>query len=257
MPAQLLSPVQLVCDPRFLCPWDFPGKNPGAGYHFLLQSSIAGSFKSKWKQPSCVTPGGQVSFVLLIHVTLWSHLHVGFAFREPPHLTRHKGTLQRGYRHLGAWCPAGPGGYCLHQPGTAYKRLHARAGVGAAAGRDAISLWKGPLLWIWTNLNSTGTEGLCEMCLWNSCDRYPRKACVYKWECVRRRTLRGLLGAPFLTLISTYSRSLTGELGANIYIQTVLGPLMEGSFTRSVHCKYIHQTMLLHREGTIKTRFKC
>ena len=92
MPAQLLSPVQLVCDPRFLCPWDFPGKNPGAGYHFLLQSSIVGSFKSKWKQPSCVTPGGQVSFVLLIHVTLWSHLHVGFAFREPPHLIRHKGT---------------------------------------------------------------------------------------------------------------------------------------------------------------------
>lgn len=101
-----------------------------------------------------------------------------------------------------------------------------------------------------------GTEGLCEVCLWNSCDRYPCKACVYKWECVRRRALRGVLGAPFLTLINTYSRSLTGELGANIYIQTVLGPLMEASFTRSVSCKYIHQTMLLHREGTIKTQFK-
>ena len=22
---------------RLLCPWDFPGKNTGAGYHFLLQ----------------------------------------------------------------------------------------------------------------------------------------------------------------------------------------------------------------------------
>ena len=22
---------------RLLCPWDFPGKNPGAGCHFLLQ----------------------------------------------------------------------------------------------------------------------------------------------------------------------------------------------------------------------------
>lgn len=35
----------------------------------------------------------------------------------------------------------------------------------------------------------------------------------------------GVLGAPFLTLINTYSRSLTGELGANIYIQTVWAPL--------------------------------
>ena len=25
---------------RLLCPWDFPGKNPGVGCHFLLQSSI-------------------------------------------------------------------------------------------------------------------------------------------------------------------------------------------------------------------------
>ena len=125
-----------------------------------------------------------------------------------------------------------------------------------AAGRPAISLWKEALLCIWTNLNGTGTEGLCEMCLWNSCDRYPCKACVYKWECVRRRALRGLLGAPFLTLINTYSQSLTGELEANICIQTVLGPLTEGSFTRSVRCKYIHQTMLLHREGAIKTHFR-
>ena len=23
--------------PRFLCPWDFSGKNTGVGYHFLLQ----------------------------------------------------------------------------------------------------------------------------------------------------------------------------------------------------------------------------
>ena len=125
-----------------------------------------------------------------------------------------------------------------------------------AAGRPAISLWKEALLRIWTNLNGTGTEGLCEMRLWNSCDRYPCKACVYKWECVRRRALRGLLGAPFLTLINTYSQSLTGELEANICIQTVLGPLTEGSFTWSVRCKYIHQTMLLHREGAIKTHFR-
>ena len=39
---QLLSPVQLSAAPwtvaaRFLCPWDFPGKNTGVGCHFLLQ----------------------------------------------------------------------------------------------------------------------------------------------------------------------------------------------------------------------------
>ena len=38
-----LSHVQLFATPwtiqptRLLCPWDFPGKNTGAGCHFLLQ----------------------------------------------------------------------------------------------------------------------------------------------------------------------------------------------------------------------------
>ena len=26
-----------LCDPRLLCPWDFPGKNTGVGCHALLQ----------------------------------------------------------------------------------------------------------------------------------------------------------------------------------------------------------------------------
>ena len=26
-----------LCDPWLLCPWNFPGKNTGVGYHFLLQ----------------------------------------------------------------------------------------------------------------------------------------------------------------------------------------------------------------------------
>ena len=40
---QSLSHVQLFCDPpgrqptSLLCPWDFPGKNTGAGCHLLLQ----------------------------------------------------------------------------------------------------------------------------------------------------------------------------------------------------------------------------
>ena len=25
---------------RFRCPWDFPGKNTGVGYHFLLQGDL-------------------------------------------------------------------------------------------------------------------------------------------------------------------------------------------------------------------------
>lgn len=109
-----------------------------------------------------------------------------------------------------------------------------------AARRPAISLWKEALLCIWTNLNGTGTEGLCEMCLWNSCDRYPCKACVYKWECVRRRALRGLLGAPFLTLINTYSRSLTGIGGEHLYSNCVGSPY--GRFFHSVCSLQIHSS---------------
>ena len=38
----VLSHIQLVVTPRtiahrFLCAWNFPGKNTGVGYHFLLQ----------------------------------------------------------------------------------------------------------------------------------------------------------------------------------------------------------------------------
>lgn len=52
-----------------------------------------------------------------------------------------------------------------------------------------------------------------------------------------------------------YSRSITNR-GArtDIYIQTALGPLTEGSFIWPVCHKYICQTML-HRDGTVKTHF--
>ena len=39
-----------LCDPRLLCPWDFPGKNTEVGCHFLLQGikptspTLAGRF---------------------------------------------------------------------------------------------------------------------------------------------------------------------------------------------------------------------
>ena len=44
--AQWLGHVQLFATPRtvamdrLLCPWDFPGKNTGVGYHFLLQATF-------------------------------------------------------------------------------------------------------------------------------------------------------------------------------------------------------------------------
>ena len=36
---------------RLLCPWDFPGKNTGVGYHFLLQGIFLtqGSNQSLWR----------------------------------------------------------------------------------------------------------------------------------------------------------------------------------------------------------------
>ena len=39
MPAQSCPTLQSheLQPARFLCPWDFPGKNTGVGYHFLLQ----------------------------------------------------------------------------------------------------------------------------------------------------------------------------------------------------------------------------
>ena len=34
---QQVSTVQKCKPDRLLCPWDFPAKNTGVGYHFLLQ----------------------------------------------------------------------------------------------------------------------------------------------------------------------------------------------------------------------------
>ena len=39
---------------RLLCPWDFPGKNIGVGYHFLLQ----GTFPTQGQNSSLASAGG-------------------------------------------------------------------------------------------------------------------------------------------------------------------------------------------------------
>ena len=46
---------------RFLCPWDFPGKNTGMGCHFLLQNAGEGVEK---REPS-YTVGGNVNWCRL------------------------------------------------------------------------------------------------------------------------------------------------------------------------------------------------
>ena len=55
---QLLSHVQLFASPwttitpRLLCPWGYPGKNPGVGCHFLLQ----GIFPTQASNPCLMAP---------------------------------------------------------------------------------------------------------------------------------------------------------------------------------------------------------
>ena len=47
---------------RLLCPWDFPGKNPGVGHHFLLQ----GIFLTQGLKP-CLLFGKEI----LYHRATW------------------------------------------------------------------------------------------------------------------------------------------------------------------------------------------
>lgn len=55
--------------------------------------------------------------------------------------------------------------------------------------------------------------------------------------------------------IDQYSSSITNRgIRTDIYIQTVPGPVREGSFIWSVRHKYIYQAMLC-RDGAIKTHF--
>ena len=54
--AQSLSHVRLFCDPkyRFLCPWDFPGKNTGVGC-ISYSYSRGSSWLRDWTCISCVS----------------------------------------------------------------------------------------------------------------------------------------------------------------------------------------------------------
>ena len=39
--AKSLQSCSTLCDPRLRCPWDFPGKNTGVGYHCLLRTDTS------------------------------------------------------------------------------------------------------------------------------------------------------------------------------------------------------------------------
>ena len=59
-----------VTTPRLLCPWDFPGKNLGVGFHFLLP------FNQRAKKPplslvNCVHLGGQKTLLLSPFSVAW------------------------------------------------------------------------------------------------------------------------------------------------------------------------------------------
>ena len=41
-----------LCNPLFLCPWDFPGKNIGVGSHLLLQEIFPGDLGIEAESPA-------------------------------------------------------------------------------------------------------------------------------------------------------------------------------------------------------------
>ena len=82
---QLLSHVQLFVTPctvacnidRFLCLWNFPGKNIGSGCHFLLQGILSYQPKN-WTHISCISFIGRR---ILYHCVTWEthrgmHLYI-------------------------------------------------------------------------------------------------------------------------------------------------------------------------------------
>ena len=64
--------------PRFLCPWDFPGKNTGVGCHFLCQcmkmkseSEVAQSCPTLCDPMDCSPPGSSVHGILQARTLEW------------------------------------------------------------------------------------------------------------------------------------------------------------------------------------------
>ena len=90
--AKSLQSCPTLCDPidwqpaRLLCPWDSPGKNTGAGCHFLLQcmkvkseSEVAQSCPTRSNPVDCSLPGSSVHGIFQARVLEW----VAIAFSKP------------------------------------------------------------------------------------------------------------------------------------------------------------------------------
>ena len=67
----LLSLVLFIVTPwRLLCPWDFPGRNTGVGWDFLLQGS---SWPRDWTHNSCGSCTGRW---ILYYCITWESWHI-------------------------------------------------------------------------------------------------------------------------------------------------------------------------------------
>ena len=106
MPSLLLllsrfSPVQL-CDPvdssplGFLCPWDSPDKNTGAGCHFLLQcmkvkseSDVTQSCPTLSDPMDCSPPGSSVHGIFQARVLEWGAIAFSIFYRCPQIVLTH------------------------------------------------------------------------------------------------------------------------------------------------------------------------
>ena len=78
-----------LCDPigcsstRLLCPWDFPGKNTGVGYHFLSQGifltqgsnlRLCVSYISRWIIYHCTT--WETLYLSICHLSTYTYVCV-------------------------------------------------------------------------------------------------------------------------------------------------------------------------------------
>ena len=57
---------------RFLCPWNFPGKNPGAGFHFLFNGIFLNQNQTWVTHVSCTAaPHGKPQYTLFSSISIY------------------------------------------------------------------------------------------------------------------------------------------------------------------------------------------
>ena len=85
---QFFATAWTIAPPLLLCPWDFSGKNTGAGYHFLLQ----GIFPTQWLNE-------RLLYLLHCRWILYPLSHQGslFAQRRPQKMVNSRQRHKVGY----------------------------------------------------------------------------------------------------------------------------------------------------------------